>query len=381
MITTSILRSLLILSALWCLPLIATAATLQAKVVEVESGNTIVVSSINRPLRIKLKALAPPESGQPFNDTARDHLKALVLDKVVAVEYTHLAEGYLYAKVICDGVDIASAMLRDGFAWYDRDSDHGLIENDRQLYARNEQAARDNKRGLWQDLAPVAPWEFRRLQLERLNSIASESSFRRSQARKQRAGRSLSNDDLLGAMVGGGASAGSPNFKRISASGTPGRWTRYESALEHFSVLFPSDGVEATSSVPDRSGNALSFHYLAASDQQAVYLVMSSQAPNGTYTNASANDDTAKGFVAGLNHGFARSGSSITVTIKSQRDLKLDGYAGRQYSLRSEAFSGVARVYSKQAGDQRVFLMQCVLTRPGTESAADQFLNSLKFSQ
>lgn len=381
MITTRILRSLLVLSALICLPLMAAAATLQAKVVEVESGNTIIVTSINRPLRIKLKAVTPPESGQPFNEIAREHLKALVLDRIVAVEYTHLAEGYVSAKVICDGVDIAAEMLRDGFAWYDRDSDHGLIENERQLYAQNEQAARDNKRGLWQDLSPVAPWEHHRLQLERLTSIASVPSFRQSQARKQRASRSLSNDDLLGAMVGGGTSSGQSNFKRISATGTPGRWTRYESVLEHFSVLFPSDGVEATSSVPDQSGNALSFHYLAASDQQTLYLLMSSQAPNGTYTNASANDDTAKGFVAGLNHGFERNGSGITVTIKPQHDLKLNGYAGRQYSLRSEAFSGVVRVYSKQVGDQRVFLMQCVLTRPGSEVATDQFLNSLKLSQ
>jgi endonuclease YncB( thermonuclease family) len=378
---TPVLRGLVILSALLFLPSMATAATLQAKVVEVESGNTIIVTSINRPLRIKLKAVAPPESGQPFNDTARDHLKALLLDKIVAVQYTHLAEGYLSAKVVCDGVDIASEMLRDGFAWYDRDSDHGLIENDRQLYAQNEQAARDNKRGLWQDLAPVAPWEFHRMQLERLNSIASQSSFRQSQARKQRASRSLSNDDLLGAMVGGGPSSGQPNFKRISATGTPGRWTRYESVLEHFSVLFPSDGVEATSSVPDHSGNALLFHYLAASDQQAVYLLMSTQTPNGTYTSTSANDDIAKGFVAGLDHGFERNGSSIIVTIKPQRDLKLNGYAGRQYSLRSEAFSGVVRVYSKQLGDQRAVLMQCVLTRLGSEFAADQFLNSLKISQ
>jgi endonuclease YncB( thermonuclease family) len=381
MILTPKCRGLVVLSALLCLPVIATAATLQAKVVEIESGNTIVVNSINRPLRIKLKAIEPPQSGQPFNDAAREHLKALLLDKIVAVQYTHLAEGYLSAKVSCDGVDIGSEMIRNGFAWYDRANEHGLVESDRQLYVQNEQAARDAKRGLWQDLSPVSPWEFRRLQLARLNGIPSEPSFRQSQARKQRASRSLSNDDLLGAMVGGGSSAGHPNVKRISASGTPGHWTRYESVLEHFSVLFPSDGVEANYSAPDNSGNALPVHYLAGADPQAVYLLLSSQTPNGNYTDASANDDTVKGFVAGLNHGFQRGGLNITITMRPVRDLKLNGYAGRQYALHGEGFSGVVRVFSKKVGDQRDFLMLCVLTRPGSESAADQFLNSLKINQ
>jgi hypothetical protein len=219
------------------------------------------------------------------------------------------------------------------------------------------------------------------MQVERLNSIASQSSYRESQARKQRASRGLSNDDLLGAMVGGGSSAGQPSFTKISANGTPGRWTKYESVSEHFSILFPSDGLEANFSVPDNSGKPIPVHYLAGHDQQAVYLVMTSQTLNGKSTDASVNDETVKGFVAGLNHGFERGGSSSEVTVKPQRDFKVNGYTGKQYMLRSEAFSGVVRIYSKQVGDQRAVLMLCVLTRPGSESAADQFLNSFKISQ
>jgi len=80
------------LSLLLGLKAAASAATLQAKVVEVRSGNTIIVSNINRPVSVRLKAIVPPEVGQPFNDVARDHLKALVLEKTVTVEYTHFAD-------------------------------------------------------------------------------------------------------------------------------------------------------------------------------------------------------------------------------------------------------------------------------------------------
>ena len=303
-------------------------------------------------------------------------MKALVLDKAVAVEYTHLADGYLEARVFLNGIDIGSQMLRDGVAWYDHVSDYELGESDRNLYAQCEQAARNEKRGLWQDQSPVAPWEFRRIQLAKLNGIASTPSFRQSQVRKQRASQSFSNDDLLGAMTGSGSKSGRLNFKPIATNGSPDRWTRFES--EHFSILIPSNAVEGSSSVLDTDGSPSAFHLLGAGNDRAFYELLSAQGPNGKYTDSSAADETVRGFVGGLNHEFEQKGLNITVTSKPQRELKLNGYSGRQYSLSGEGFSGVVRVFSKQTGDQREFFMLCVLTRPGSESLADQFLNSFK---
>ena len=48
--------------ALICLATTAAAATLNVKVIEVPSGNTVVVTNINRPLKVRLKAIAPPEA-------------------------------------------------------------------------------------------------------------------------------------------------------------------------------------------------------------------------------------------------------------------------------------------------------------------------------
>lgn len=363
-------------TVLFCLPLLADAATLQAKVVQIDSGNTLVVTNINRPLRIRLKAVAPPESGQAFSEVAREHLKALVLDKPVMVVYTHLADGYLEAKIILDGIDIGSQMLRDGVAWYDRASDHELSESDRELYKQCEQAARNEKRGIWQDPAAVAPWEFRRIQQDKLNGIIAEPSFRQSQARKLRANQSLSNDDLLGGVIGPGSIAGKPDFKPISANGTPGRWTKYESVTEHFSVLFPSDGLEALYSVLDTEGKAVPFHYLAGHSAEEIYLLLSTKGSNGKYTDASAADDAVSGFISAMNHGIEKVGSSALITTVPVRDLKVNGYSGRQYKLSSENLSGVIRVLSRQVGDQRELFMLCVLTRPGSASAREQFLNS-----
>src|SRR2546425_5786778 len=93
-ITTFRSKLFAVIMAVLCVPSLAYPATLQAKVVEVQSGNTIVVSNINRPIRIRLKAVVPPENGQPFSEAAREHLKLLVFNKTATVEYTHLAEGF-----------------------------------------------------------------------------------------------------------------------------------------------------------------------------------------------------------------------------------------------------------------------------------------------
>jgi len=377
---TAVIRILTIIAAVLCLPSLAGAATLQAKVIEVESGSTLVVSNINRPLRIRLKAVVPPEPGQPFNESAREHLKALVLDKAIMVVYTHLASGYLEAKVILNGVDIGSQMLRDGVAWYDRASDYELNQADRDLYAQCEQAARNEKRGLWQDQSAVAPWEFRKAQQAKLDGGSSAPSFQQYQARKSKSNQTLSNADLLGGVIGSGSIAGQPIFKPIAANGTPGSWTRYESVSGHFSVLFPSDGVEGTSSVVDSEGNANQVLFLGASNNVALFLLMSARGPNGKSTDASAADDTVKGYVSSMNADFDRAGVSDRATATPVRDLKLNGYVGKQYRLTSPRTAGVIRVFSKQVGDQRDIIVLCVLTRPGGESAGDQFLNSLKIT-
>ena len=61
---STVRRFIIAICALVCSSGAAVAATLRAKVVEVQSGNTLVVTNTYRPLRVRLKAIAPPEVGQ-----------------------------------------------------------------------------------------------------------------------------------------------------------------------------------------------------------------------------------------------------------------------------------------------------------------------------
>jgi endonuclease YncB( thermonuclease family) len=371
-------RILTITTAVLCLPLLASAATLQAKVVQVESGNSLVVSNINRPLRIRLKAVAPPESGQAFSEAARDHLKALVLDQAVFVEYTHLAGGYLEAKVILKGVDIGSQMLRDGVAWYDRGSSYELSESDRALYAQCEQAARNEKRGLWQDPAAVAPWEFRQAQLAKLQATVS-SPLLQSSKRRTASARStgLSNNDLLGGMVAPGSIAGNPSFRQISPNSAPSEWISYQPKSRRFSLRVPGNSYEYEYPVLDSDKKIVNINYVTGSDDSSFYVVMWTKGANAGNTDASVAAETIRGLLDGINKNLERMGLSLRATAGPGRDMKLGDFSGKQYRLSLGSLSAFVRVFSKQVVDQREVFMVGAFAGSGAEPSV-QFLNSLK---
>jgi endonuclease YncB( thermonuclease family) len=64
--------------------------------------------------------------------------------------------GRTVARVECDGVDASAEQIRSGMAWvFDR------YVSDSALYEM-QAVARGERRGLWGDAEPVAPWEWRR---------------------------------------------------------------------------------------------------------------------------------------------------------------------------------------------------------------------------
>lgn len=375
-------RILIIAATLICTSVVARAVTLQAKVIEVQAGNILVVSNINRSVRVRLKSVVPPEAGQPFSDMARDHLKALVFDKTVTVEYTHLADGYLEAKVLLNGIDIGSQMLRDGVAWYDHATDYELGDSDRDLYAQCEQAARAEKRGLWQDESPVAPWEYRRVQRAKADRMFNRSYESLSKAKVRTRDTVLSNQDLMmsGAMSRNSYAGGS-NVRPIVEHGSFSRWTSFESPSGHFSVMVPSNAIQNSATAQDAQGRPINYELLAAGSDQVFLTVMSSKGPNDNRTDASVLDQTVQSLIAGMNDGARKTGTGGLLSVKPAREMKVADYVGKQFSISGDVFSGTARVFTKRFGEESQIIVVFALTRPGSESLGNQFLNSFKIVQ
>src|SRR5215213_9880219 len=153
---------LLLLCAFWFTSAAAVkASTLFGKVIEVNSGDVITIFNLNRPVRIRLLGLDAPEMNQAFGDVAKKHLADLVYDKSVLVEYAGItADSSLTGRVLLGSADIGAQMIRDGAAWVDPGTQHRLSATDREVYQQSEQAARNERRGLWQQENPLAPWEF-----------------------------------------------------------------------------------------------------------------------------------------------------------------------------------------------------------------------------
>jgi hypothetical protein len=325
-----------------------------------------------------LKAIAPPEVGQPFNEVARDHLKALVLDKTVTVEYTHLADNYLEARVFLNNIDVGSQMLRDGVAWYDHASDYELKQPDRDLYAQCEAAARAEKRGLWQDTSPLPPWEYRRLQTERLTRITNPNPLGvLSQPSKPKTRTGLSNDDVLKlVMASGPSSSGMPAVRPIVQNGDAERWVKYTSTAGHFSVTLPSNAVEGSDTITDPStGGPVKLNFVTGGSNLGFYVAVAAKGPNYSGTDENIRDQFIKTVISGMNYGAAQDGHAM-VELKPEHAVSVSGYTGMQYRLSGPGVVGTARVFTKQVGDEREIFLVVTLSRPDSEDLSGQFIKS-----
>ncbi len=134
------------------------ADTLTGKVVKVADGDTItVLDSSNTQHRIRLLAIDAPESKQAFGQKSKAFLSSLVFGKQVKVEWKK-KDRYkrVLGFVFIDKVNCNEEMLKAGLAWHYRQ-----YSKDKKLQAM-EDMARKEKKGLWVDKSPTAPWDFRR---------------------------------------------------------------------------------------------------------------------------------------------------------------------------------------------------------------------------
>jgi endonuclease YncB( thermonuclease family) len=128
------------------------------KVVSVHDGDTLTVLIDYRQVRVRLIDIDAPELRQPFGTRSRQSLTTLCFGKMASlVVRGHDRYNRTLARVSCAGADANAEQVRRGYAWtYVR-----YARPDSPLFALQSEA-RSAHRGLWQDPAPVAPWDWRR---------------------------------------------------------------------------------------------------------------------------------------------------------------------------------------------------------------------------
>lgn len=149
------------------------ADTLAGRVSGISDGATIIVIDNARVQhRIRLAAIDAPESRQPFGRESKQHLSDLVFGKEVKVEWRQRDRyGRIIGKVMVQTppcptctqtLDAGLAQLEAGLAWWYREYRREQSLADQGYYEYAEFDAKARRIGLWQDEAPLPPWEWRR---------------------------------------------------------------------------------------------------------------------------------------------------------------------------------------------------------------------------
>lgn len=129
-----------------------------ATVIAVIEGDLLSVQRDGAAGVVRLYAVDTPEQGQTFADESRKMASDLALNKEVKVNV--LTRDNLGKEVawvtLPDGRNLNQELVAAGMAWWDQKH----AEDDRGLKKSNAQAISE-KKGLWTESTPLAPWDFR----------------------------------------------------------------------------------------------------------------------------------------------------------------------------------------------------------------------------
>jgi micrococcal nuclease len=136
------------------------AREFQGRVVGITEGDTLRVLHAGRAQVIRLHGIYAPEKGQAFGERAKQFTSSLAFGRTVVVRVRGRDRYWRTTGdvVLPDGHNLNEVLVRAGYAWWFR----RYSADDR--LATLEAQARSGYRGLWADLDPVPPWEWRRSQ-------------------------------------------------------------------------------------------------------------------------------------------------------------------------------------------------------------------------
>lgn len=151
--------------ALLALTNITHADQINAKVVRVIDGDTIVVlSEQHEELRVRLAGIDCPEKRgkQPYWRFSKDALSDRVSGQTITVDFGKRDRwDRLIGVLWLNGKDVNSELVGIGACWHFKKYQHEQSEQDREHYSQLESAARQGRLGLWADANAIAPWNWR----------------------------------------------------------------------------------------------------------------------------------------------------------------------------------------------------------------------------
>ncbi len=129
------------------------------KVIGIKDGDTVELFMSGKPQAVRLSDIDCPEKKQPYGTNARQLISDLCFGKYVRINENFKRDRnkrIISEIILTDGTNVNKEMVKNGLAW------HYKKYSKDQSYEELESAARRQKKGLWQDENPIAPWDWRK---------------------------------------------------------------------------------------------------------------------------------------------------------------------------------------------------------------------------
>jgi len=137
--------------------------SIRGRITGVIDGDTInVVILSQHQIRVRVAFIDAPEKSQAFGQRAKQAMSDLVFGKDVELRPHGIdRSGLLVARVLVDNRDAGLELLKQGLCWvFEKHVDEAPAEIQAE-YRNAEASAQSERLGLWQDPAPVPPWQWR----------------------------------------------------------------------------------------------------------------------------------------------------------------------------------------------------------------------------
>lgn len=138
--------------------LLSSAQTLTGKVVAITDGDTFKLLTADSTLvKVRLANIDCPEKKQPFSAKAKEFTSNAIFGKTVTINIlkTDRYRRYISNVIYNDSLSLCHQLVKNGLAW------HFVRYSKDTTLQQLEDKAKEDKVGLWQDINPIAPWEWR----------------------------------------------------------------------------------------------------------------------------------------------------------------------------------------------------------------------------
>jgi endonuclease YncB( thermonuclease family) len=142
---------------------VKSTGTITGKVIGISDGDTItILNDKQEQIKIRLTGIDCPEKSQAFGNRAKKTLSDKVFSQNVKVETRDKDKyGRTLGIVKIGDEDINEFMIAQGVAWHYKKYANTQPIEEANRYAKAQEIASQNKRGLWIQENPTPPWEFR----------------------------------------------------------------------------------------------------------------------------------------------------------------------------------------------------------------------------